>query len=268
MALYYLCVKFISRKQGRSAVASAAYRSGEKLFNERDGLTHDFTHKKGIIHSEIILPENAPPELLNRQTLWNAVERAEKRRDARTAREVIIALPREFTFATSIALVRSFVSSSFVDLGMIADIAIHDGHNKSNRDNDADHTKILPHNPHAHILLTTRTVGPNGFNAKKKTEWDSWGKPELLIHWREKWADLQNNMFERKGLEVRVSHKSYRIRGIKREPTKHLGPAVLAMERRGIRTQRGDENRAIEARNKEYDEQQQRQRGRTRERSR
>lgn len=247
MALYLLSIKPISRTQNRSSVEAAAYRSAQKLYNEREDITHDFTRKKGVVHTEILLPENAPSGFSNREILWNAVEHAEKRRDSRTAREIVLALPRELTLETSKALVRKFVSVCFIPLGMCADICIHAGLNK-NKNHKTERNKTLPHNPHAHILLTDRPVRDEGFCDKKNPDWNS---KQYLNQWRECWANLQNEVFIRKGLEIRVSHESYKKRGIAREPTKHLGPVVMAMERRNINTKLGNENRAIEARNKE-----------------
>ncbi len=247
MALYLLSIKPISRTQ-RSAVEAAAYRSGEKLYDEREVKFFDFTRKKGIVHTEILLPENAPPEFSNRENLWNAAEHAEKRRDSRIAREVVLALPRELTLETSKALVKKFVSVCFIPLGMCADICIHEGLNKNTSHNETEHKKLLSHNPHAHIMLTDRPVGKEGFYGKKNPDWNS---KQYLCQWRECWANLQNETFIRKGLAVRVSHESYIKRGIDRNPTKHLGPVLMALERRNINTKLGDENRAIEARNME-----------------
>lgn len=248
MALYLLSIKPISRTQNRSSVEAAAYRSGEKLYNEREDITYDFTRKKGVVHTEILLPENAPPEFSNRQALWNAVEHAEKRRDSRTAREIVLALPRELTLETSKALVRKFVSVCFIPLGICGDISIHAGLNKNKNHNETERKKILPHNPHAHIMLTDRPVRNEGFCDKKNPDWNS---KQYLNQWRECWANFQNETFIRKGLEVRVSHESYKKRGIEHEPTKHLGPVLMAMERRDIKTKLGNENRAIEDRNRE-----------------
>ena len=281
MAIYHLSVKTISRNQGRSSVGAAAYRAGEKLHNEYDGLTHDytprnrgmiaaaayrsgenlstdnanhdFTKKAGIAYKEIILPDHAPSEFADRQTLWNAVEKAEKRRDARTAREVEIALPNELTLDEQINLVRGFVSDTFISQGMIADIAIHGGH-KNAHDKDADHieaahdTMISPNNPHAHILLTDRPVERTGFSKLKNRDWNNRSNIEK---WREAWARAQNREFERKKLNIRVRHESYERQGVDREPTIHLGHEAAALEKQGIRTNRGDRNRAIEARNRE-----------------
>jgi len=127
MANFHLHAKPISRRQGRSAVGASAYRAGEKLHNEYDGLTHDYTKKRGIVYTEIMLPENAPAEFSDRQTLWNAVELAEKRKDARTAREIEISLPNELSRAEQIKLVREYVRDNFISENMCADISIHSG---------------------------------------------------------------------------------------------------------------------------------------------
>ena len=240
--------------RNRGAVASAAYRAGENL---HDGnAAHDFTQKQGIAHTEIMLPENAPQTFLDRQTLWNAVEMAEKRNDARTAREVEIALPNELTLRENIELVREYVADNFISKGMIADVAIHSGHRNQHQndahDVEAQHDKIIaPNNPHAHILLTTRPVDKEGFAKKKNREWES---PRNVYQWREQWARAQNREFERRGLEVKVTHESHATRGLDREPTIHLGPTDAALEKQGIRTIRGDKNRDVRARNRAKDE--------------
>ncbi|MDE7245049.1 MAG: MobA/MobL family protein, partial [Oscillospiraceae bacterium] len=126
MAIFHCSIQIIKRSIGRSAVAAAAYRSGEKLTNEWDGLTHDYTHKGGIVHKEIMLPAHAPPEFTDREILWNSVEEIEKSSDAQLARDIEVALPVELSPAEQLALVRDFVKDNFVDAGMCADFAIHD----------------------------------------------------------------------------------------------------------------------------------------------
>lgn len=139
MAIYHCSIKVIKRSQGKSAVAAAAYRSGEKLTNQWDGVTHDYTKKGGIVHSEILLPSHAPPALLNRSELWNSVEQFEKSGNAQLAREIEIALPVELDRQAQLALVRTYVNDTFVSVGMCADFALHDKGDG---------------NPHAHIMLT------------------------------------------------------------------------------------------------------------------
>ncbi len=143
MSIYHCSIKIINRSGGRSAVASAAYRSGEKLHNDETGLTHDFTRKGGVVMSEILLPDNAPVDFLNREVLWNEVQKIEKRNDAQFAREVEVALPNEMKREEQIECVRDYINENFTSKGMIADWALHD---KGDR------------NPHAHILLTVREV--------------------------------------------------------------------------------------------------------------
>lgn len=146
MALYLCSFKNITRSEGRSAVAAAAYRAGEKVTNRWDGVTHDYTKKQGVVHTEILLPPEAPAEYLFRDKLWNAVEAAEKSTNARLCRECLLALPTELNREQQIALVRDFVEQNFVALGMCADVAIHDPQGRESE------------NPHAHILLTVRPI--------------------------------------------------------------------------------------------------------------
>jgi len=253
MALYLFSLRTIGRGQGRSAVGAAAYRSGEQLKNERDGKIYDFTYRKDIVHTEILLPNKSPPDFSDRKTLWNIVEQTENRRDSRLAKEVLVALPRELALETSITLVQNFVKENFVSLGMCADVAIHIGHCKDSPYIEADHDNIPLHNPHGHIMLTDRPVDREGFHLKKNP---SWNAKHQLIEWREQWAAAQNKMFQRKGLSARVSHESYKKRGINREPSIHLGPTLSALERNGRKTMLGNKNRDIEARNKEHDKRQ------------
>lgn len=157
MAIYHLEAKIISRATGRTAVAAAAYQSGEKLYNDYDGITHDYTRKGGVLYSEIILPPNAPAAWADRQTLWNAVEAAEKQKDSRLARQLVTALPTELHQEEWVHLLREFVQTQCVANGMCADFAIHnpDGHN-----------------PHAHIMLTMRPLDAQGnWTAKTQKEY-------------------------------------------------------------------------------------------------
>lgn len=243
MANYYLDVNCISRNQQRSAAAASAYRSGEKLHDDYYGLTHDYTHRTDVLYSNIFLTPSAPGEFRDRQTFVNAIEKAEKRIDARLLREVRGSLPNELTLEEHIELVKEYVAI-FVDRGMCADVSIHEG--KSLDDPGKN-------NPHFHMLLPTRPAGPDGFNAKKNRDWN---KRENIIFWREQWARIQNRAYERKGLDVRVSHESLVIQGIDREPAIYLSRADWQREKRGIRTPHGDENRAIKVRNKEREERQ------------
>ena len=153
MAIYHCSIKIIGRSRGRSAVAAAAYRSGERLRDEETGLLHDFTRKGGVVYTEILLPENAPKEYADREILWNEVQKAERRSDAQLAREIEVALPKEFDRNFQLAVLHSYIDRNFVSKGMIADLAIHDKGDG---------------NPHAHILLTVRGFMKNGKWDKKK----------------------------------------------------------------------------------------------------
>lgn len=259
-AIYHCNIQIIGRTRGRSAVAAAAYRSGEKLTNNWDGLTHDYTRKGGVIHSEIMLPSHAPPEFADRSTLWNAVEKIDKNSKAQLAREINIALPIELSTEQQIELIREYCRDNFVSVGMCADFAVHD--------TDTG-------NPHAHILLTMRPFKEGGTwddkqrkvyrlddNGQKiydpvKRQYDcdsvpttDWNEHTKAEEWRSAWADMTNRYLEQNGIQVRVDHRSYKRQGIEQIPTIHLGPAATQMERRGIRTEKGDTNRYIAADNK------------------
>ena len=230
MAIYHLSAKPISRATGRSATGAAAYRAGETITDERTGLVFDYGKKRGIDHSEIMAPANAPEWAHDRAKLWNAVEHSEKRKDSQVAREVEVALPTELNLDQQRELVRSFARSQFVDAGMVADIAIH-------------HAK--GENPHAHILLTMRDIGPDGFGQKNR----SWNDKALLQNWREAWEVQTNQALERAGHSVRIDHRTLAEQGIDRIPQIHIGPKVPEMERRGIKTEIGGQALAIESKN-------------------
>lgn len=229
MALYRFEIKVHSRRHGTasktrpeyragsrvrhkdsSLVATAAYRSGEALKDTASGLTHDFRRKGGVEHAEILAPAGAPPWASDRATLWNAVEAAEKRVDARLAREAIITLPRELSTAQRIRLVRSFVREQFVARGMIADVAVHCPNASDERDQ-----------PHAHVLLTTRTITPEGWGPKDA----GWNRKELLLQWRQAWEDACNAALSEAGREERVDRRSYKDQGVDRRPGKPHGLA-------------------------------------------
>ena len=147
MAIYHMEAKVVSRGSGRSAVAASAYMSCSRMYNDYDGIQHDYTRKHGLIYQEVMLPPMAPPDWKDREQLWNAVEAVEKTKDSRLAREFVVALPIELDTDSNISLLRDFIQKNFVDLGMCADFAIHDTDG---------------HNPHAHILLTVRPLNENG----------------------------------------------------------------------------------------------------------
>ena len=259
MAIYHCSIKIIKRSQGRSAVAAAAYRSGQKLTNEWDGITHDYTKKGGVVYSEILLPAHALREFFDRATLWNSVEKIEKSRNAQLAREIEIALPAELNRKAQIALVRAYVRDTFVASGMCADFSIHDKGDG---------------NPHAHIMLTIRPLKGNGeWGAKCRKEYDldgcgqrirlpgggfkshrvnttDWNDPGKAEAWRAAWAEYANRALEQKELPQRIDHRSYARQGIERVPTVHMGVAATQMERRGISTEKCAVNREIAAQNR------------------
>ena len=193
MAIYHLRATMISRSTGRSATAAAAYRSAERIHDQRTGLSFDYRARSGVEHVEILAPERSPDWVQDRAALWNAVEAAETRKNSQVAREIRVALPAELDREQRIALVRDFCQRSFVDRGMVADIALH----APGREGDE-------RNHHAHILLTTREIGPEGFSAKNR----DWNAKELLEDWREAWARDSNHALERCGHEARIDHRT------------------------------------------------------------
>jgi len=229
MAIYHFSAQVISRGKGQSAVASAAYRSGERLTDERTGEVKYY--RRDVQPDTMILaPSDAPEWVYDRGCLWNEVEHAEKRKDARLAREINIALPRELNHHEQKELIRDYVQETFVHQGMIADIAIH-------RDD--------PNNPHAHVMLTTREVTADGFGPKNR----DWNKKKQLESWRAEWANYANRALERAGINERISHLSHEARGLEVLPTVHLGHVAHEMEKRGIQTERGNLNRERQAYN-------------------
>lgn len=212
MAIYHLSARVISRSAGRSSVAAAAYRSGEKLTNARDGVTHDYSRKRGIYYTEIMTPAQAPAWLQGREALWNAVEVAEKRINSQTARDFDMALPRELTPEQQKALLRGFVQEQFVEKGMIADLAMHD---------------VSSGNPHAHVMVTMREVDQGGFTVKNR----DWNQVTQLEAWREAWASHCNQALENAGSAERVDHRSFETRGLDQQPGVHQGVAGAADHR-------------------------------------
>jgi Ti-type conjugative transfer relaxase TraA len=236
MAIYHFSAKVISRASGRSAVAAAAYRSASELQDDRLERAQDFTAKTGVVHSEILLPEGAPDRLRDRATLWNEVEATEKRKDAQLAREVEFAIPREMGRDDGIALARDFVDREFVERGMVADLNVH-------WDHAADGTA----KPHAHVMLTMRAVGPDGFG-KKVREWNG---TDELVGWRERWGEHVNARLAELGFDAAIDHRSLNAQGITLEPQGKIGPAGARREERGEGAERADEHRLIARRNGE-----------------
>ncbi|TRL36308.1 Ti-type conjugative transfer relaxase TraA [Methylosinus sporium] len=219
MAIYHLHVKVIGRKCGSSAVASAAYRSASRLRDDRLGRSHDFSAKRGVVHSEVLLPENAPEAWKDRERLWNDVEALEVRKDAQLAREVEFALPREMTERQGIELARDFVRSEFVDHGMIADLNVHW---------DMAEDGMLK--PHAHVMLTMRSADENSFGPKVR----EWNRTELLERWRERWAELANERLAELDVDARIDHRSLEAQGIVLEPQSQIGAPAHRIAGEGI----------------------------------
>ncbi|BAV65669.1 conjugal transfer relaxase TraA [Sphingobium cloacae] len=236
MAIYHFSVQVISRADGRSAVAAAAYRSADRLHDERLDRDHDFRAKSSVEHSEIMLPENAPEQWRDRERLWNDVEAFEKRKDAQLAREVEFAIPREMSKADGIELARDFVGQEFVARGMIADLNVH-------WDIGADDQP----KPHAHVMLTMREVNEDGFGPKVR----DWNRTELVEQWRERWADHVNARLAELDIDVRIDHRSLEAQGIELEPQDKIGPAAQRMGERGLESERIEDHRAIAQRNGE-----------------
>ena len=257
IAIYHCHIQIISRGKGKSAVAAAAYRSGEKLINEYDGNIHDYTKKGGVIHTEILLPEYAPQKYTNRSTLWNEVEEVDKATKSQLAREIEIALPNELSVEECRELARNFCQKTFVDKGMVADICIH---------NPSRQQK----NIHAHIMLTMRPFNEDGtwgdkqkkeyvldkdgnkiYDKKKRqykcksiatTDWNSKDKAE---EWRSALADYINVYLDKNNIAEKVDHRSYERQGVEQIPTIHMGVSATQMERKGIDTEKGNINRQI-----------------------
>ena len=264
MAIYHCSVKIFGRSKGKSVIAAVAYRAGEKLYDRETGLTHDFTRKGGVVHREILLPDYAPKEYLDRQTLWESVTKVEKKSNAQLAREVEIALPVEFSRELQLAVVREYVRINFVSKGMCADVAIHDRGNG---------------NPHAHILLTTRPIKADGsWGVKEKKDYardengdriplidkktgkqklgkrneklwkritvqaNDWNDRGNVEKWRKSWADNCNRYLS---VEQQIDHRSYERQGLPLEPTIHEGFRARRMEQRGEVSDRCEYNRII-----------------------
>jgi len=263
MAIFHFTVTQTKRSKGQSAIASAAYRSGERLYSEYYGEYSDYTRKGGVICSDILLPPHAPKEYADRQTLWNAVEKAERGKTAQLAYSFEISLQNEFSLDENIALARKFLLEQFVSRGMTVDVSFH----------EKEHEDGGTPNPHFHFLCPIRPIEQDGkwglkqrrvyaldedgnrirdqngefvFNAVPTTDW---GSPETLEHWRQTWAEMCNAKFAEKGLDVRIDHRSYERQGVDLLPTIHEGATVRAMEKKGIRTEKGEFNRWIRATN-------------------
>ena len=253
-------ITITQRSKGQSAVAGAAYQSGEKLFSEYDQKTKNYSGKRGILYTEIMLPAHAPPEYANRETLWNSVEAAEKQWNAQLARRFVLALPKEVPPEKYPQMVRDYCEKQFVSKGMIADFAIHD-------------PAPPGHNVHCHVMLTLRAMDeqgrwlpksrkvydldengervrlPSGNWKSHKEDTVDWNDQKYAEIWRQGWADTVNRYLEAADRPERLDLRSYERQGLDVIPTVHMGPAVAQMERRGIQTNIGNLNRDIKAAN-------------------
>ena len=225
MATYHLAAKAVSRSAGRSATAAAAYRAAECIEDDRTGRQHDYTRKRGVEHTEIVVPDGQPGP--DRAVLWNLAERAERRKDACVAREIEIALPSELSAAQRHALAVGFARTLATERGCAVDVCIH----APSKDGDE-------RNHHAHLLMTTRTVrrlesGAIVLGAKCEQERAGRDRKADLAAIRERWAAMCNAALQYAGHAARVDHRTLKAQGIDREPTRHMGPTATALERRG-----------------------------------
>ena len=243
MAIYHFSVKTISRSNGRSAVACAAYRSGEKLVCDFYGKEQDYTKKTGVEFTEIYAPENTNTELTNRQKLWNEVEKSERRKDALLAREFEIAFPRELNAEQRKNMLNELCQNLVKKYGVIVDAAIHAPHTDSGSDE---------RNHHAHIMFTTRSINEHGdFSAKKYRDFSRDNGTETVSHWRESFAELCNQHLEKNGFDERVDHRSYEDQVCDLQATQHEGPQTTYLRRRGKFTEISLKNDEIKRRNLE-----------------
>lgn len=191
MAIFHMSAQTISRSKGHSSVAAAAYRHGEKMTDEHTGEIHDYSKKKGVSDGVVLIPDGADKRFLKPEYLWNTIEKSEKRKDAQLAREFNIALPVEMTDEQKKALAIDFCNENFVKNGMIADIAFH---------------KLDSDNPHFHVMLTTRSLTPDGSGFGQKVR--EWNSKEQLEAWRKGWADTANEHLQAAGIDARIDHRS------------------------------------------------------------
>lgn len=260
MAIFHCSIKVFSRGKGHSAVEKASYRAGEKLLSDYNGRQYDYTRKGGVVYTKILLPDHAPREYSDRSTLWNAVEKIETAKNSQLAREIEVSLPVELSMEQNTALVLEYVQNNFVSVGMCADVCIHDK-------NDG--------NPHAHIMLTMRTINLDGkWGAKSKKEYVldengqkirlpsgeykskkicivDWNEQTKAEEWRSAWAETVNSHLCNYGISKTIDHRSYERQGVDIVPSIHMGVAALQMELKGIVTERGIINKNIADINKE-----------------
>lgn len=247
--MYHLSVKPISRSAGRSATGAAAYRSGERIHDERTEIDHDYTRKRGVEHEEIITPPGSPDWATDREKLWNAAEAAENRKDSRVAREYEVAIPKELSKEQGIELVRTFAKEISERYGVTVDLAVHKDHRTDWQGQEKGFESY-----HAHLMSTTRVMDKDGLGEKASIELSDTKRHSLglckgseeIDKVREMWEKTANYYLEREGHEHRIDRRTLKEQGIEREPTKHLGPQATYLERQGTHTEIGDANRRIE----------------------
>jgi ATP-dependent exoDNAse (exonuclease V) alpha subunit len=217
MAIFRLEAKIISRGNGHSVVAAAAYRTGSKIRDERTGVTHNYSKRHGVIESVILTPENAPNFTKDSVSLWNEVERSEARKDSQTGREFVLSLPRELSHGEQVELAVGWAKAELVSRGMIAEISFHNSKDGNN--------------PHCHVLCPLRKIDGEKFSAKKPREWN---EKSLLVHWRESWCQAENSALAQAGRPERVDHRSLVNQGIDRIPEPKIGKEAAGMKKRGV----------------------------------
>ncbi len=239
MANYHFEVKCISRGKGDSITRRVSYICGKTL---RDSCLdiNCYKNRNDVLYCNVFLPDGALPNFRDLQTLCNEIEKAEKRYDSQTGKEIIASLPNELPHDEIINITKEFIETNFVEKGLAVIAAIHEGKNLK------DESK---NNPHVHILVTTRTLDPSGFNRLKARE--LLDRKEALLNWREQWARVQNLAYERNGFDIRVSHESLEVQGVERIPIPHLPLIDWQREQKGRHTPSGDKRREILEKNKQ-----------------
>jgi ATP-dependent exoDNAse (exonuclease V) alpha subunit len=268
MALYFLNIRSFGRAANSSAVSAAAYRSGELLHDERTGKTYDHSARQDVMHKEIVLPSRFAADEISwardRATLWNVAEHAETRRNARVAREYLVALPVELNPQQQVSLTRGFAHELSDRYGFALDVAIHA---------PRDYPGSDPRNFHAHLLATTREVQLQGLGGKTSMEWSDATRRAAglgpgvgeFLHVRHRWAEVTNEALQQAQFDARVDHRTLRAQGIDREPYPHIPRAAFEMERHGYRSHQAERIREeyaarVEARERERENERERER--------
>ena len=258
-------VDIVTRAKGASVIAKAAYNARDKLQDEYYGKTHDYSKKEDLVFSKIFLPEHIPKEFSNREYLWNEVEKIEKSKNSQLARNLLFELPRELNEQNRIKLISEFIEENFTSKGMIADCSIHNPP-------ASDHEE----QPHAHILLTLREIDSEGKwkpkcrkeyildeNGEKiklksgnyksrKVNLNDWNEPDKAKEWRENFSKKANEYLARNNIDKRIDPRTFEEQGREELPQIHLGTSSYQMEKKGIQTERGNQNRKIIALNLEF----------------